>query len=554
MDRLVQPSSLAQTHWQHPACRSRRPISCCRGYRRYGSVTHNPWSPVNRVRFTWRAPCSFVYALHRLKSAMQSTGSRTFDRHRARPAHASLPSLGWIVFLILVVSMALGGGSSKTFIASLLYVRPVAILCLGVLLITPVQRNWRGLKSPALLLLLFAIWMCLQLVPLPPTVWSMLPGHAPFLEASAAIGAAPPWRPLTLNIDLTLASLFTLAPAAAVIVAYAGFTSQERARTVPTVLAIVASSALVALIQVAGGENSAAYLYTPTSRDLPVGLLANRNHQAALLALGLPVLTLWLRNSASQHQQRRRPRPVERVSFLYSLGAVTAIIFVLIALVSGSRAGLILCTGGLITSALLFGRSILALNTRKRWMIVSGSLAALLVVLLLAVIMGRALVLDRLDTTGISSDQRFRAFPVLVKLIRTYFPFGSGMGTFDPVFRMFEPDADLDRGFFNNAHNDLIELVITGGLPALTLLMGLVAWLSARLIAAIRIKGAADAVTTRGWVGLSVIVLLMAASLFDYPLRTPLLSMVFAIACCWASALGHAANARDAGPALVERD
>ena len=480
---------------------------------------------------------------------MQSSGSRASRRHRARSSRWSVPSAGWITFLTLVVATTLGGGSSKTFITSLLYVRPVAILCLGALLLLPVHRDWRALRWPAMLLAMFALWMCLQLIPLPPAVWAMLPGRAPFLEASIAIGMPQPWRPLTLGTDLTLASLFALAPAAAVLVAYAGFTPEERARTVPTVLIIVAASALVALVQVAGGENSAAYLYNPTSRDLPVGLLANRNHQAALLAIGLPVLALWLRGQASRMQHSRRGRQTERVSLLYSLGGVTAVLFVLIALVSGSRAGLILCTGGLIASALLFSGSIRALSARTRWTIISGSLGALLIVLLLATAFGRALVLDRLDTTGISSDQRFRAFPVLIDLIRTYFPFGSGMGTFDPVFRMLEPDADLDRGFFNNAHNDVIDLIITGGLPALALLAGFAAWLIARLVAAIRSRRATDEVAVRAWIGLAVIALLLAASLFDYPLRTPLLSMVFAIACCWASALGHARHAGDAAVA-----
>lgn len=482
---------------------------------------------------------------------MQSSGSRASHRHRARPSRWSAPSAGWIGFLILVVATTLGGGSSKTFITSLLYVRPVAILCLGGLLILPVHRDWRGLRLPAMLLAMFAIWMCLQLIPLPPAVWAMIPGRAPFLEASAAIGMAQSWRPLTLGIDLTLASLFTLAPAAAVLVAYAGFTPVERARTVPTVLAIVGASALVALIQVAGGENSVVYLYTPTSRDLPVGLLANRNHQAALLAIGLPVLALWLRGQVARMQYGRRGRQMERVSLLYGLGGVTAVLFVLIALVSGSRAGLILCMGGLIASALLFGGSIRALSARTRWSIIGGSLCVLLIVLLLAIAFGRALVIDRLDTTGISSDQRFRAFPILIKLVRSYFPFGSGMGTFDPIFRMFEPDADLDRGFFNNAHNDLIELIITGGLPALALLAGFAAWLIARLVAAIQSRKTTDEVTARGWIGLAVIALLLAASLFDYPLRTPLLSMIFAIACCWASDLGNARYADDGGIALA---
>ena len=482
---------------------------------------------------------------------MHSSGSPASRRHRARPPRWTLPSTGWIVFLVLVVATTLGGGSSKTFITSLLYVRPIAILCLGVLLILPAQRDWRGLRLPAGLLALFATWICLQLVPLPPSLWTMIPGRAPFLEASAAMGMPQPWRPLTLSIDLTLASLFTLAPAAAVLVAYAGFTSQERARTVPTVLCIVVASTLVALIQVAGGESSAAYLYTPTSRDLPVGLLANRNHQAALLALGLPVLTLWLRGRAARGWHSRRGRQAEQASLLYSLGAVMAVLFILVALVSGSRAGLILCTGGLIASAILFSRSIRSLTFRARWTIIGGSIIALLIVVLLATVFGRALVLDRLDTTGISSDQRFRAFPVLVNLMRTYFPFGSGMGTFDPVFRMFEPDADLDRGFFNNAHNDLVELIITGGLPALALLMGFAGWLLTRLTAAIRGRKLIDSAVARGWVGLAVILLLLAASVFDYPLRTPLLSMIFAIACCWAGAFKYAKVGCDEAAAAV---
>ena len=49
---LVQPSSAARTHRQHPTCRSRRAVLCCRGQHRYGSVTHNPAPPANPGRFT----------------------------------------------------------------------------------------------------------------------------------------------------------------------------------------------------------------------------------------------------------------------------------------------------------------------------------------------------------------------------------------------------------------------------------------------------------------------------------------------------------------------
>ena len=52
MGRLVQPSSAAGAHRQHPACRSRRSILCCREQPRYGSLTHNPTPPADPARFT----------------------------------------------------------------------------------------------------------------------------------------------------------------------------------------------------------------------------------------------------------------------------------------------------------------------------------------------------------------------------------------------------------------------------------------------------------------------------------------------------------------------
>jgi hypothetical protein len=47
MGRLVQPSPTARTHRQHPACRPRGAILCCRGFHRYCSVTYIQRPPTN---------------------------------------------------------------------------------------------------------------------------------------------------------------------------------------------------------------------------------------------------------------------------------------------------------------------------------------------------------------------------------------------------------------------------------------------------------------------------------------------------------------------------
>ena len=45
------------------------------------------------------------------------------------------------------------------------------------------------------------------------------------------------------------------------------------------------------------------------------------------------------------------------------------------------------------------------------------------------------------------------------------------MGAFEKVFQANEPDALLGPVFLNHAHNDWLEAVITGGLPAAALLV-----------------------------------------------------------------------------------
>jgi hypothetical protein len=81
----------------------------------------------------------------------------------------------------------------------------------------------------------------------------------------------------------------------------------------------------------------------------------------------------------------------------------------------------------------------------------------------------------------------------------------------------------------NQAHNEPLQLAIEGGVPAL-LLLGLFAWWWTRtVIAVVRTR---ESVTRRtlGIAAIGLTAILMASSLVDYPLRTPLLGALFAVA------------------------
>jgi O-antigen ligase len=113
---------------------------------------------------------------------------------------------------------------------------------------------------------------------------------------------------------------------------------------------------------------------------------------------------------------------------------------------------------------------------------------------------------------------------------RAFLPFGAGYGTFEPVYQRFELNSLLSTIYLNQAHNEPVQLAIEGGLPALLLLILFLGWWLHASVRAVRPRGSesrralATAMT-------AVTLILLLSSLVDYPLRTPLLSGLFTIAC-----------------------
>jgi hypothetical protein len=78
-------------------------------------------------------------------------------------------------------------------------------------------------------------------------------------------------------------------------------------------------------------------------------------------------------------------------------------------------------------------------------------------------------VLDRFSTANVVDDLRWSLFQGTVAGIRTYFPLGSGPGTFQDVFPAFQ-SVDVGRWFINRAHNDYLEWALEGGIAAVALI------------------------------------------------------------------------------------
>lgn len=439
----------------------------------------------------------------------------------SRPRRARFsPDLSFILLAALLVILWAAGGASREDATGQIVSRAaswLAIVIAGLFARRPRIGGARG----GVLILLGAILLCVaQLVPLPPGIWRMLPGRAAFTDPLVS----PPdlWRPLSLVPGATVNALFSLVIPLAVLILVTSMREDQK-RWIPVVILAVISLALfVGLLQFTGVR-----IVNPLVDNTPGavdGIIANRNHYALFLAFGLLIAPVWGVTAGS----------ASRVRAPLALGLV--LLLVLTILASGSRAGIAL---GVVASVLglAISRHGLksALRRYPRWVLPAigiGIIALVTVFVLASVAAHRAVSIDRLVDQDVGEDMRSRALPTVLAIIRTYFPFGSGLGSFDPIFRLHEPFALLKPTYFNHAHDDFLEIVLTAGLPGLLLLVAAVGWWARRSVAAWR----GEPVLPK--LGSAILLLILLASIVDYPARTPLIMAMAMIATLWLGGAG----------------
>jgi hypothetical protein len=441
------------------------------------------------------------------------------------------------LLLVLLFLCAIGGGSARADVLSLAYLRPLVILIIAGMMLAPGSWDFRGIRVPLFFLAALSAVMLLQLVPLPPDIWLRLPGHARFAEAAAAAGLPQPWRPISLTPDLTINSLMALLPAFAVLLGLAGTDETRWKMLVPVLIGAACISASIGIMQIGGGPESPLYLYRITHSDAAVGLFANRNHEATFLALALPMLRLWALEPVASRSHRR---------FRLISAAAVGLFIVAMILVTGSRAGLAVGAAALIIALIIAPLRLRQDVAPRRRLLQTVFLAAPVLLALVVIFFGRAIAVQRLSMMAdLASEQRIANAPVVVGIVRDFLPWGSGFGSFDPVFRIYEPDWALAASYFNHAHNDPLELVLTGGVPALLIALAFLLWWGLGALAAWFPFRRRPQRVLLARAGAAMILLMFLASLVDYPLRTPLLTTVFAIACAW---LGRFARVRRTVP------
>jgi len=438
-------------------------------------------------------------------------------------APASAPSAVMTVAGLLAFEVAVLGGSSRYDAIQLIALLPLSCLVAGYCLATTWSLDWARVRVPAILLLAWTVLTLLQLVPLPPDVWHALPGRAPMVAVAEAIGDER-WRPLSMAPWRTEHALWALSVPMAALLVFVALRDRAISFAIFAMIAIATASGLLGILQISTGGDSVLYFYDITNPNTPVGLFANRNHTAMFNATIMIVIAATARAA---------PRPLAP----WHLPALGAAFFTLLMcqFINGSRAGM-----GLTLLALVFSALIMLQASREKGnKRAQGGLLSVfprgdrrIAVLLFGIALALGALFffaDRLP--GLSAmieenplaDLRYQLTPIVSRMVWLYFPWGIGFGAFENVFYIHEPTAMLGPSYVNQAHNDLLQTVLEGGLPALAIILAMFFW-SAHLIRSLILRDADSRVIGLAAVGVGV--LLVFGSGADYPLRAPLFQMV----------------------------
>lgn len=463
----------------------------------------------------------------------------------ARHAAIAVPSACfWALAGFMLLAFATGGGS-RYDIQSLVILRPAAALLLAFAFWGVRGRDLRGLTQPLLLFAAMALLILLHLIPLPWALWSSLPGRETIVAIDEAASLGHIWRPLALAPVGAWNALFSLLPPVAILIAGARLSTRDRRLLVLPLLLLALVSSVVALLQMSGGPDSPLYLYRITNDGAAVGLFANRNHQAVFLACAFPLLAFFASATAFPRWDRRI-----RIGVAGAFGAI----FVALILVTGSRAGALAMLVGLAAVALLSRTEPRGPRDASFWRgsrLWAAAAALLLLLASIVALAGRAESIDRLLSSNGVGEIRYRAWGPILDMGLRYFPAGSGIGSFAEVYRLHEPYALLDWTTFLRAHNDPLELLVTGGAPALLLLMVAVLIYVRQCVGWWRTGESEGGRSVAKGAALCVIGMLGLASLGDYPLRTPAITCLFCVMLLWlygADDAGGHDNSFDGGP------
>ncbi len=439
------------------------------------------------------------------------------------------PSLRYWILSAFLVAVFLTGGASRIDVQSLIVLRPLSVVVCAFGLLTLTKDQCARHKTLLLTFAAIVFIAAAHLVPLPPGIWHELQGRSDLKSVDDLVGFKDVWRPLTItpmNGWHALASLFV---PLAVLILGIQLSRDDLYRLLLVIITLSVFSGFLGLLQVIGDPQGPLYFYSVTNQGSAVGLFANRNHSATLLACLFPMLAVFA-SSFNAKANERTLRPMIAIAIALTL--------VPLILITGSRSGLLTSIVGLFGATILFHGprssrlkdfSVIDRNRKVQILIAFVAIGLGALTLLLS----RAEAIDRFLGIDMSGDARTDFWVISVDLFWKYFPLGSGSGSYVEAYKILEPPQFIDATYLNHAHNDWIEIAVTFGVPGIVMMLIAFAMFIKRAFALwFRSDGNRRSVSYGRMASVALIILSLA-SVGDYPLRTPIMMCMFAVFTLW---------------------
>ena len=413
--------------------------------------------------------------------------------------------------LYLFACLILGGSAQGIWQNALLQLAGLAIIVWAA--IADPDDDLPGTARPIFWLAMAAIAViALQLIPLPAALWE---GgfRARILRDYRSLGDGLPGVSISVAPYASLSTLLCLIPPVAMFSAMVRLNAYRRSWLAAALLAGTTLGILLGALQVVSpGQASPWYLYPETNRGLGVGFFANANHMASLLVISLPFIAALAVVG--------RIGSIQRYSALLAMLAAAALLVIVGIALNGSLAGYALAVPVIAASALV----VLPRKSDLRpWIAIGVPLAVIAAVGSLSVSSIGATKLGEDASTSFQSRQQI--LETTGRASADFMPWGSGLGSFLKVYRLYESPETVTSEYVVHAHNDYAELALELGVAGIALILLFLTWW-ARAVWKVWRNGEGGPFAAAASIGSAAI---LVHSLVDFPLRTAAVSVCFAM-------------------------
>jgi O-antigen ligase len=326
------------------------------------------------------------------------------------------------------------------------------------------------------------------------------------LAAAGIPDVATNW---SLTPAATLRSALSLLPAIALFAWALGSDVRVQRRLLILCVVLPIASLLLGFLQLGAPQDSLLNPYPEWAPSMG-GTFANPNHQGTAMLIGLGVCLAFAVGAIGARDpesgKSRNPWPAIIAGMTLLLGLP----------LTNSRAAVVIGVLMLVAAPLGMAASALRRSGRGRVGVVALVGAAVLAAIGLSAAIGWMKVDEVEEIRWIMRQATFA-------LGALHVPWGSGIGSFVPVFQQALPDALLRPQYINAAHNDYAQVWLEGGLAGL--FAGAVCFAALGLAVASYLR-AHKGERRLAWAALLGIFALLAHAGADYALRTPALMTV----------------------------